>query len=248
MIMKIAIVDDDRSYIEQVKILCKDFETRTGELAELTCFLGGSDFLDKFQPGIYQIVFMDIFMKGITGIDTARKLREIDHTCLLVFLTSSSDFMPDAFSFHAFDYITKPFSAKRIFQVLDDARKHFPKQKPSINIVSGRQTIPLLLSDIVSVVNDAHYLDIRTKDGKHLRSRMTAENFLRLTGHDPRFLSANRGILVNADYVDALTKEACILTDGTSFPVRVRDSQKLENALRQYHFTWLRSEHHHRHT
>ena len=72
--------------------------------------------------------------------------------------------MPDAFSFHAFDYITKPFSAKRIFQVLDDARKHFPKQKPSINIVSGRQTIPLLLSDIVSVVNDAHYLDIRTKD------------------------------------------------------------------------------------
>ena len=164
MIMKIAIVDDDRSYIEQVKILCKDFETRTGEPAELTCFLGGSDFLDKFQPGIYQIVFMDIFMKGITGIDTARKLREIDHTCLLVFLTSSSDFMPDAFSFHAFDYITKPFSAKRIFQVLDDARKHFPKQKPSINIVSGRQTIPLLLSDIVSVVNDAHYLDIRTKD------------------------------------------------------------------------------------
>lgn len=156
--------------------------------------------------------------------------------------------MPDAFSFHAFDYITKPFSERRLFQVLDDAQKHFPKQTPCINIVSGRQTIPLLLSDIVSVVNDAHYLDICTKDGKHLRSRMTAENFLRLTGHDPRFLSVNRGILVNADYIHALTKKACILTDGTSFPVRVRDSQKLENALRQYHFSWLRSEHHHRHT
>ena len=187
-------------------------------------------------------------MKGINGIDTARKLREIDHACLLVFLTFSSDFMPDAFSFHAFDYITKPFSERRLFQVLDDAQKHFPKQTPCINIVSGRQTIPLLLSDIVSVVNDAHYLDICTKDGKHLRSRMTAENFLRLTGHDPRFLSVNRGILVNADYIHAPTKKACILTDGTSFPVRVRDSQKLENALRQYHFSWLRSEHHHRHT
>ena len=92
------------------------------------------------------------------------------------------------------------------------------------------------------------YLDICTMDGKHLRSRMTAENFLRLTGHDPRFLSVNRGILVNADYIHALTKKACILADGTSFPVRVRDSQKLENALRQYHFSWLRSEHHHRHT
>jgi DNA-binding LytR/AlgR family response regulator len=79
--------------------------------------------------------------------------------------------------FHAFDYITKPFSERRLFQVLDDAQKHFPKQTPCINIVSGRQTIPLLLSDIVSVVNDAHYLDICTKDGKHLRSRMTAENF-----------------------------------------------------------------------
>lgn len=246
--MKIAIVDDEQSCTEQMKILCQDFETRTGEPTELTCFLGGAEFLNTFQPGVYQIVFMDIFMKGINGIDTARKLREIDHACLLVFLTFSSDFMPDAFSFHAFDYITKPFSERRIFQVLDDAQKHFPKQTPCINIVSGRQTIPLLLSDIVSVVNDAHYLDICTKDGKHLRSRMTAENFLRLTGHDPRFLSVNRGILVNADYIHALTKKACILTDGTSFPVRVRDSQKLENALRQYHFSWLRSEHHHRHT
>lgn len=104
--MKIAIVDDEQSCIEQMKILCQDFETRTGEPTELTCFLGGAEFLNTFQPGVYQIVFMDIFMKGINGIDTARKLREIDHACLLVFLTFSSDFMPDAFSFHAFDYIT----------------------------------------------------------------------------------------------------------------------------------------------
>ena len=63
--MKIAIVDDEQSCIEQMKILCQDFETRTGEPTELTCFLGGAEFLNTFQPGVYQIVFMDIFMKGI---------------------------------------------------------------------------------------------------------------------------------------------------------------------------------------
>ena len=71
--MKIAIVDDEQSCIEQMKILCQDFETRTGEPTELTCFLGGAEFLNTFQPGVYQIVFMDIFMKGINGIDTAQK-------------------------------------------------------------------------------------------------------------------------------------------------------------------------------
>lgn len=243
--MKIAIVDDEPVYTEQMKLLCREFGAKSGEMAEPVCFSGGNEFLKDFQFGLYQIIFMDVFMEGSNGIDTARKLREIDHSCVLIFLTSSSDFMPDAFSCHAFDYITKPVTADRVFQVLEDARRYFPKQKPGIRIVCGRQTIPLLLSDIMSVVNDAHYLNIQLKNGNRLRTRMTSENFLRLTNHDPRFLSANRGILVNADFICAINKESCILTDGTSFPIRVRDSQKLENALRQYHFTWLRNERHH---
>ena len=89
--MKIAIVDDEPVYTEQMKLLCREFGAKSGEMAEPVCFSGGNEFLKDFQFGLYQIIFMDVFMEGINGIDTARKLREIDHSCVLIFLTSSSD-------------------------------------------------------------------------------------------------------------------------------------------------------------
>lgn len=59
-------------------------------------------------------------MKHLSGVDTAKRMRADDSGCILVFLTSSMDFMPDAFSCHAFEYIVKPFTEERIFQVLED--------------------------------------------------------------------------------------------------------------------------------
>ena len=244
--MKIAIVDDEKIYTDKIAYLCHDFETQNGASIETSCFVSGKAFLDSFQAGVYQVVFMDIIMEGINGIETAHRLREKDHDCFLVFLTSTGDFMPEAFSFHAYDYIVKPFTRQRVFQLLLDVKKHLPELPPYIEIISNRQSISLLLSDIISVISNAHYLNIHTKDGRDFRSRMTLGTFLHLTKNAPCFLSVNRGILVNADYVDTIDKKSCIMTDGTSFPIRVRDSKKIKTDLLQYHFAILRERQLHR--
>ncbi len=240
--MKVAIVDDEPIYIDEMTKLCRKFEAESGETVTISSFSGGEAFLETFCPEAYQVVFLDIFMNGMDGVETARRLREIDMHCFLVFLTSSDEFMPDAFSFHAFDYIVKPISDGQVLRVLSDVRAHLPELPPYLEITCGRQTVPLLLSDIVSVVSDAHYLDIRTKNEEHFRCRMTVTRFLTLAGNDPRFLAANRGILVNADYIRSIDGKqgVCILTDGSMLPIRLRESQRLENALRQYHFSQIR--------
>lgn len=246
--MNIAIVDDEQIYIDEIAALCRQFETEYDTPVTISSFSGGQAFLDAFQPDAWQVVFMDIFMEGMNGMETARRLRELDRHCFLIFLTSSDEFMPDAFSFHAFDYIVKPVSTEQVMRVLSDVRSHLPELPPYLEITSGRQTIPLLLSDIVSVISDAHYLDISVKDGEHFRSRMTISQFLALAGNDSRFLTINRGILVNADHIQAIDGKqgVCTMKDGSSHPVRLRESQRLENALRQYHFAELRKRHRHK--
>lgn len=241
--MQVAIIDDEPNYLEEIGRLCRESELQGRDSVTVSLFSSGETFLDTFQEGMYQIVFMDIFMEGMDGIETARRMREKDHSCFLIFLTSSVDFMPEAFSCHAFDYVTKPFTGQRIFQVLSDVQKHLPELPPYIEITRGKQIIPLLLSDIVSATNDGHYLNICTRSNSSLRCRMTMEHFIRLTGNDSRFLSVNRGILVNADYIRENDREHCTMTDGTRLPIRIRESQKLENELRQYHFAKIRSEH-----
>lgn len=167
-------------------------------------------------------------------------MRERDKNCLLVFLTSSAEFMPEAFSCHAFEYVTKPFSGERIAAVLRDALKVLPDTARYIEIQSDRKTVPVLLGSIAYAVTDAHYLEIGMTDGSTLRSRMTLAALLAQIGEDARFITINKGIVVNADYILTFEDNCCIMENGIQFPVRVRDFLKIEQTVRKYHFMKIR--------
>lgn len=238
--MKIALVDDEQKFLDEMTGLINDFATQWCCQIEIVPFLNGEAFLESFEDGGFSAVFMDIYMDGIDGVDAALKMRGLDNKCILVFLTSSTDFMPDAFSCHAFEYITKPFSPQRIFQVLRDIMEVLPPLHKYINITSDRKTVQVFLDEVASVATDAHYLDITLTDGEKLRCRMTMAEFMELTDRDSRFLPVNKGIVINADYILEFDNNCCILENGTQFPIRVRDRLQIEQAARNYHFKKIR--------
>lgn len=238
--MKIALVDDEQRYLDEMTKLVRDFCAQRCCQIEIVPFLSGETFLDSFEDGGFSAVFMDIYMDGIDGIAAALKMRGIDSKCVLVFLTSSADFMPDAFSCHAFEYIIKPFSPQRIFQVLTDILEVLPPLQKYIEVISDRKTVRIFLYEITSVITDAHYLDIALIDGQTLHCRMTMSEFVELTGGDSRFLPVNKGILVNAEYILEFEDNCCIMENGAKFPIRVRGRLKIEQAARDYHFRKIR--------
>lgn len=238
--MKIAFVDDEQEYLDEMTKLVRDFCIQRCCQIETVSFLNGEDFLEAFEDGGFSAVFMDIYMNGINGVAAALKMRGIDSRCILVFLTSSMDFMPDAFSCHAFEYITKPFSPQRIFQVLTDILKVLPPLQKYIEVISNRKTVRIFLYEISSVITDAHYLDITLTDGKTLHCRMTMPEFTELIGEDSRFLPVNKGITVNAEYIVEFENNCCIMENGTKFPIRVRDRLQIEQTARDYHFRKIR--------
>lgn len=239
--MKLAVVDDEKEYTDRMMRYCSEFGSENNFYFELASFSSGNDFLKNFKKDSYSIIFMDIYMEGMSGIETARRLREQDSDCMLIFLTSSADFMPDAFSFHAFEYITKPFTQERVYQVLGDALKILSPFSRYIQIISARRTVSVALTDIMSVVSDGHYLEISLAEGTILRSRMTAAEFLRLADYDSRFISVNKGIILNADYINEIENLCCTLVNGSKFPIRVRDRMQVEQAIQDYNFEKLRN-------
>lgn len=243
--MKIALVDDEQKYLDDMTRLVSDFGTQYRCQVETVSFLNGETFLEAFENGSFDAVFMDIYMDGIDGVAAALKMRGMDSRCILVFLTSSTDFMPDAFSCHAFEYITKPFSPQRIFKVLADIAEVLPPLQKYIEVISNRKTIQIFLDEIASVITDAHYLDITLSDEKRLRCRMTMSDFIKLTNGDSRFLPINKGITVNAEYILEFEDYCCVMENGTKFPIRVRDRLKIVQAARDYNFGKIRERHAH---
>ena len=148
--------------------------------------------------------------------------------------------MPDAFSCHAFEYIQKPFTTERIVQVMAEALETLPDKAQYMEIIINRQTVRVFLDEIVSAVTDAHYLDITLSGGEKLHCRMTMPEFLKQTGTDPRFISVNKGITVNAEHILEFENNCCIMENGSNFPVRVRESAVVEQMFMDYQFEKIR--------
>lgn len=231
-------MDDEQAYLDQMARLCREFAAENRLDIELCEYSDGDSFLRSDNE--YSIVFMDIYMNGSDGILTAHKLRERDSGCILIFMTTSTEHMPEAFSCHAFEYIVKPFSPQRVKEVLNDAVKVIPAACEYMELYSDRKTLRIAFGDIVCAMTDAHYLDVSLSDGTSLRCRMTMRQFSEQTKEDRRFILINKGIIVNADYIADFENNCCILENGVSLPIRVRDRLNIEQAVRNYNFDRIR--------
>lgn len=239
--MKIAMVDDEKEYFAIMNQFFHEFACKNHCQLKVATFTDGESFLNSFAAGAYDLVFMDIYIGNSNGVDIARQMLAIDSNCLLVFLTSSSEFMPDAFSCHAFDYITKPISGEHVLQVLQDAKARLLPEQNYVEVANGRRKVPVMLRDVKSVISDLHYLKITLADGTVLRSRMTISEFLTLVSNDPRFVLVNKGILLNADYIVGFEDNCCVVKGDERFPLRVRDRHQIEQTIQDYNFHSMRN-------
>ena len=238
MCLKIALVDDEKIYNDEMSVICREFAAENRLNIEVAEYCDGDSFLNSKED--HSIVFMDIYMNGMDGILTAQKLREHGSGCILIFMTTSTEHMPEAFSCHAFEYIVKPFSPERVKKVLADAVKLLPPPNEYLELYCDRKKVRVGLGEIVSAVTDAHYLEVALSDGTLLRCRMTIKQFLEQTNDNKRFILINKGIIVNADYITDFENNCCILENGASLPIRVRDRLSIEQAAREYNFDKIR--------
>ena len=234
--MRVAVIDDESIFRMQLKMMVEKLSTGKTIPLEVEEFASGSDFIEALSSRRYDIVFMDIYMPDMDGIETAKKLRELTARTFLVFMTASDGHYPDAFSLHAFDYVTKPFTIDRIDQVLTEIIAHTPMDEAFIKVASGSVEERIYLKDIISVTTDGHYLEINKDDYTSIRVRLTSGEFIEMTGSDKRFLMINRGIIINMDFIDHVEGGDVHMDDKNIFPISARKVSEITQTIKDYQF------------
>lgn len=117
--IRIAIADDDAGMRMMVRKLIEraDDYTLVGEAEN------GEELLDLFEKTRPEVVFMDVEMPGMTGVECARLIQDKNPKTIMVFVTAHEEYMADAFEVYAFDYLLKPFRMERAMHTLDLIRQ-----------------------------------------------------------------------------------------------------------------------------
>ena len=225
-----AIVDDDDYDRNHMHRLLTRIASEMGLKAEILLYNNGLDFL---AAPCCDLVFMDIHMDPLDGLETARILREKCMTVILVFMTAGENHYPDAFSVRAFDYIRKPAEETQIRRILEDAVRLQKKPEPFFQVPqAGNIKIPY--ADIRYICSDRNYMMLAVSKGNDRRFRMTFTSVAGQLQEDPRFLIINRGILVNMEHIRNMTNPSCFMDDGAVFPVNRRKAASLQQTYKKW--------------
>ena len=169
MLIRIAIVDDQP---EARELLRQDLLVRAPAGTSIACFDNSESFLSGFVPGDDSLIFLDICMKGMNGIEAAERVRKRSARCLIVFLTSSREYAFDAFPIHPFDYLVKPYQTSQLEHVLSGAIRLMEESEPQVEIRMPRQTVRMPHGQIAAIASHGHTLaDFRRAGSDAARRR-----------------------------------------------------------------------------
>lgn len=229
--MKVAIVDDELEMRQIMTDYVKRFGEEAGIDLETVTFESGELFLKDYKM-IYDIIIFDIDMPGINGIDTARKLREIDSNVTIIFVTNIAQYAINGYEVDAVDYILKPvsyydFSMKFHRTVAKAAQK----KEHIIKVETAEGTRKLRLPALVYVEVLSHYLYFHTTK-RDYRSRGNISDVEKEL-EKYNFVRIHRSYIVNLRYVNKVLSKEVTVGDKV-LPVSRNYKEKLKEEYLKY--------------
>lgn len=209
--MNIAICDDEKIVRQQIKGL---IEKQKAD-CNLELYETGEELLAAGKH--FDVVFLDIQMEGMNGIDTARTLREQSEETVLMFITGIKEYVFDAFDVAAFHYLLKPIEENKFMEVFDRAVKEAEKRKEKgqkqLFIKTRQRNITLEQKNILYIENRGRKAEIHTVDETIEIYAAMIELEKQLGGE---FYRCHRGYLVNMAYITEYSNDSIRLSDGES--------------------------------
>lgn len=210
--MNIAIVEDEKEYSDTVKEYLLRFAEENATSFCVTVFNNAVNLLTNYS-GKYDVIFLDIRMPYINGMDAARRLRELDEKVIVIFITSLAQYAIKGYEVNALDFILKPVTYGEFAMKFTRAYKKL-KQKESRFIVvpTERGMAKLDPEDIAYCEVIGHNITFYTADGdyKQYIALKTVEQ--KLAAYP--FARCNNCYLVNLRYCTALDSDTAIVRCG----------------------------------
>ena len=166
--LRIGICDDTATARESLRLLClKHFRLEEPEFFEFSTGDGAVRWL-KGHPGALDLLFLDIEMPGLSGMEAAEAIRAFDREVLLAFVTGYTDYVYDGYAVGAMGYLVKPVSEEKLSSLLDRAAAALEQRAPAVYTLRNAQGMfKVPLREILYAASDRRQVTLTTSRGDY---------------------------------------------------------------------------------
>ncbi|MDT4377037.1 LytTR family DNA-binding domain-containing protein [Blautia coccoides] len=228
----IAVCDDSKKMVINMENSLKDYAADTGRELRVFTFYNGEELLSNYHCK-YDILFLDIKMPGINGIEVAEKIREKDQKVIIIFLTSLVQHALDGYKVNAANYLIKPITKSRLKMELNRwIGKLEQSEDPYITVHNDSGDYKILLKSISYIETYNRNLMIHTDQGNIVCywKMKEMENKIRQYG----FARNHSSFIVNLFYVSNIEKMDIKLMTGERIPIGKSKKKDFMSSLALY--------------
>ena len=225
-----AVCDDRAGDGEYVLQLCRAWARQTGSEIAVEVFPSAEAFLFRYaEKKNFDVLLLDIEMKGMDGVTLARKVRQENEAVQIVFVTGYSDYIAEGYEVSALHYLMKPVKPDKFFEVLSRAVGRLGRSEPTLILEMPGETVRIPLKEIYYVDVHQNYVTVHGKQCYTVK-RPLAEMEAAL---DERFFRIGRSCIVNLSCVQRVSRTETELTNGERIPLPRGQYEKLNQAIIQ---------------
>lgn len=213
--MNICICDDDLATHQIIKEYLQ--KSLSSDINVFDCF-SAEDLLKSAEN--YDILFLDIKMGEVNGLEAAELIRKNNKEIIIIFISSYPNYVFRAFNVEALHFIVKPINEKEFKNVLDRALYKYKTAHSSITLRWQKERYIIKISSIKYIEGYKRHVTVHTQDGTYEALGKISDLYKELAPHG--FIRTHQGFIVNMDYIKRFDVSDVVLFDDTKVMLSVR--------------------------
>lgn len=234
MVVKVLVCDDDPKFVSRLSQLLHGYIPGGGTELKIFSLSDPSQLTDQLLRRA-NILFLDIDMGEVSGMEIARHLRALHSNAILIFVTNYVQYSPEGYEVQAFRYILKSELEKRLLGYFEAALEELGCQKQRLDFSVSGEAYGVDHKNILYLESQRRviYLHLLKGDRKKFHFYSTMEMQEKRLAH-AGFLRVHKSYLVNMAHIEKLNYDKVQLCDGTVLPVSERKFSEVKQSYLQW--------------
>lgn len=223
--IKVVICDDEKGFVDKLEALLEQYIHEHDIRMEVKKYYDADSFL-KQVDGNNHIIFLDINLGKMDGIEIAKELRKRKINSIIIYISAYIEMAPMGYEVKAFRYILKN-DLERVWEyTMADAMKEIVRRNRNYEIKTQGKSESIKIDEIIYFASFKRYVEIYTKNSTYKQYRRMVDLGLEL--EEKGFIRIHKSYLVNMRYIKCLKNREVYLKNGSVLPCSKPEYQKLK--------------------